>query len=224
MNHESPIIPQTSPGHYSALYEYDYFFDFEDKVLYTKADPKETAKLLCHFDYRREIDKPSTKGLAGDLKEEYSSAPPLGYVIGLLKQQISVALNREVIDVSLVKKRGGEGQDIWVNYQKQYEYSPLHNHGGVYSFVWYLDIPEEIRREWEPQSKVSRAATRGCIAFSSLRTAQKLTFMPRTSDMLLFSAKHQHQVYPFFTNNTRVSMAGNIHSITLENGEVITEK
>ena len=32
-------------------------------------------------------------------------------------------------------------QQIWVNYQKQGEFNPLHDHGGVYSFVIWMKIP-----------------------------------------------------------------------------------
>ena len=30
---------------------------------------------------------------------------------------------------------------FWVNYQKQTEFNPLHDHGGVYSFVIWMKIP-----------------------------------------------------------------------------------
>ena len=32
-------------------------------------------------------------------------------------------------------------QSMWVNYQKQTEFNPLHDHGGVYSFVIWMKIP-----------------------------------------------------------------------------------
>ena len=32
----------------------------------------------------------------------------------------------------------------WVNYQKQYEFNPCHDHTGVYSFVIWLKIPVEF--------------------------------------------------------------------------------
>ena len=33
----------------------------------------------------------------------------------------------------------------WVNYQKQHEFNPLHNHSGVYSFVIWLKIPTDSK-------------------------------------------------------------------------------
>ena len=37
----------------------------------------------------------------------------------------------------------------WVNYQKQNEFNPLHNHSGVYSFVIWMKIPFK----WDEQNK-----------------------------------------------------------------------
>ena len=31
----------------------------------------------------------------------------------------------------------------WVNYQKQHDFNPIHDHGGIYSFVIWLKIPVE---------------------------------------------------------------------------------
>ena len=32
-------------------------------------------------------------------------------------------------------------RDAWVNFQKKYEYNPVHDHGGCFSFVLWLNIP-----------------------------------------------------------------------------------
>ena len=42
---------------------------------------------------------------------------------------------------------------LWVNYQKKYEFNPVHNHTGLYSFVTWLKIPYSCR---EDEFKVSR--------------------------------------------------------------------
>ena len=34
-----------------------------------------------------------------------------------------------------------ELNNFWVNYQKQYEFNPLHDHSGIYSFVIFVKIP-----------------------------------------------------------------------------------
>ena len=34
----------------------------------------------------------------------------------------------------------------WVNYQKQNEFNPIHNHAGVYSFVIWMKIPYDFKK------------------------------------------------------------------------------
>ena len=36
---------------------------------------------------------------------------------------------------------------LWVNYQKQFEFNPLHNHGGLYSFVIFIQIPTHWKEQ-----------------------------------------------------------------------------
>ena len=36
---------------------------------------------------------------------------------------------------------------LWVNYQKQHEFNPLHNHGGFYSFVIFMRIPTHWKEQ-----------------------------------------------------------------------------
>ena len=39
--------------------------------------------------------------------------------------------------------------DFWVNFQKQHEFNPMHNHSGVYSFVIFMKIPTDWREQHE---------------------------------------------------------------------------
>ena len=36
---------------------------------------------------------------------------------------------------------------LWINYQKKNEFNPPHDHDGKLSFVIYLGIPEELKKE-----------------------------------------------------------------------------
>ena len=101
-------------------------------------------------------------------------------------------------------------KDAWVNFQKKYEYNPVHDHSGIFSFVWYLDIPEEIRQEHK--NSKGNTLSRGCIEFSSIfKAASRMRLNPQTNDLLIFASQHEHQVYPFYSDNTRISLAGNIY-------------
>ena len=103
----------------------------------------------------------------------------------------------------------------WVNYQKQYEFNPLHKHDGVYSFVIWLKIPYE----WEEQNKdnKSRAKDKGTFSFQYtnmfgelLNTDYKLG-KKHEGTMLLFPSRLNHEVHPFYNcEEERISISGNI--------------
>tara|TARA_B100000131_G_C17833493_1_gene498771 strand:- start:11 stop:688 length:678 start_codon:yes stop_codon:yes gene_type:complete len=103
----------------------------------------------------------------------------------------------------------------WVNYQKQYEFNPSHNHDGVYSFVIWLKIPYE----WEEQNKdnTSRGKVKGSFLFDYINlfgenscTTYKLGKMYEGT-MLFFSSKLHHSVFPFYKcEEERISVSGNI--------------
>jgi len=107
---------------------------------------------------------------------------------------------------------------LWVNYQKQGEVNPLHNHAGVYSFVIWLNIPTDWREQHalpEVQNAANPVASN--FAFSYTNIMGDIVSYPYHLDksmegkMLLFPSKLTHQVYPFFNcEDERVSVAGNV--------------
>ena len=111
--------------------------------------------------------------------------------------------------------------DIWVNYQKKHEFNPIHNHGGVYSFVIWLKIPYDYEDQCKlPQFKGTKKIDLkpGCFEFRYVDMlgypASKIYFLNKEEHegkMVLFPAMLNHQVYPFYNiDEERVSMSGNI--------------
>jgi len=106
----------------------------------------------------------------------------------------------------------------WVNYQKQMEFNPLHNHKGVYSFVIWMKIPYN----WERQNKkdIARKSNRpqiGSFQFTYsdiLGEVNTYSYHLSTEDegkMLFFPSKLRHVVYPFYDcNEDRISISGNV--------------
>ena len=103
----------------------------------------------------------------------------------------------------------------WVNYQKQYEFNPSHNHDGVYSFVIWLKIPYE----WEEQNKdnTSRAKVKGSFHFEytnmvgEIHTAEYELGKKYEGTMLFFPSNLKHLVFPFYNSEEdRISISGNI--------------
>ena len=105
--------------------------------------------------------------------------------------------------------------DCWVNYQKQHEFNPIHNHRGVYSFVIWLKIPTD----YEDQNKNNITNSRDKSSFSFVYTNTlgqiKSERIPLSKEyegrMVFFPSPLMHLVQPFYDcEDDRISVSGNI--------------
>lgn len=101
--------------------------------------------------------------------------------------------------------------DLWINYQKQYDFNPMHTHAHFLSFVIYCDVPQTI---FEQQADTNMPLA-GSIVFHygdamTPLSNQSFSVQPENNLMFIFPAKLHHLVYPFFSDETRISVAGNI--------------
>tara|TARA_R100001480_G_C4677462_1_gene174350 strand:+ start:88 stop:735 length:648 start_codon:yes stop_codon:yes gene_type:complete len=107
---------------------------------------------------------------------------------------------------------------MWVNYQKKYQFNPLHHHTGVFSFVVWYKIPYSSEKEKEiPFVKHSNNPRASCFEFvynDIIGQPRNKTFSlsPKNEGtMIFFPSTLRHQVYPFYTSNKdRISISGNI--------------
>ena len=111
---------------------------------------------------------------------------------------------------------------MWVNYQKQYEFNPLHDHTGVFSFVIWMQIPTD----YEDQKQISITKDSNVDVVSNFvlnyhntlgMIAQHVYAMSKEMEgtMLFFPSQLMHSVYPFFNcNKDRISISGNISIAT----------
>lgn len=107
---------------------------------------------------------------------------------------------------------------MWVNFQKKYEFNPIHDHGGLFSFVIWMKIPYDWENEKElPFVKGSNAeATVGNFGFvyhnGKKIVNSVITMNPAIEGhMLVFPSHVNHGVYPFYTSDEeRVSISGNV--------------
>ena len=103
----------------------------------------------------------------------------------------------------------------WVNYQKQSEFNPSHNHTGIYSFVIWLKIPYEY--DEQNKDNKSNAKEKGNFSFHHIDilgenscTSYKLG-KEYEGTMLFFPSKLSHEVFPFYNcEEERISISGNI--------------
>ena len=109
---------------------------------------------------------------------------------------------------------------FWVNFQKQNEFNPMHNHSGVYSFVIWMKIPTE----WEEQrklpiaknSKYDKSIGNFSLIYTDIlggiRNTDVVMGKDKEGTLLLFPASMPHLVNPFYNcDEERVSISGNIH-------------
>ena len=102
---------------------------------------------------------------------------------------------------------------LWINYQKENEFNPPHDHDGKLSFVTYLQIPEELKKE--NADYIGKSCGPGGIQFiygnGPRDCITYMSFMPEENDMFIFPAWLKHWVAPFKSDCTRISVSGNIH-------------
>lgn len=108
-------------------------------------------------------------------------------------------------------------ETAWVNFQKKYEYNPLHNHSGLYSFVIWLEIPYKIEDELNNfPAKDAAMKCPGHFVFAYLNSVgqHRTYFIPADctyeNKMIFFPAPMMHSVNPFYTSDKyRISISGN---------------
>ena len=109
-------------------------------------------------------------------------------------------------------------QKFWVNFQKQHEFNPLHNHSGIFSFVIWVKIPTDWKEQHEiPISANSNTPVASNFEFeytTLLGQMGKFKYLldkTKEGTMLFFPSQLNHTVYPFFNcDEERISISGNI--------------
>lgn len=120
-------------------------------------------------------------------------------------------------------------KEVWANFQKKYEYNPLHNHAGKLSFVIWLRIPYDIETEFARASHGGTNYGSGPGTFSFTFHDSNYGYFDtnqRTDGIIshpikldkscegkfaLFPSYLRHSVEPFYTSDGyRISIAGNL--------------
>ena len=107
---------------------------------------------------------------------------------------------------------------IWVNYQKKYEFNPIHDHNGNISFVCWIQIPYNLEEELNLENcKNSNTSCNSLFSFlytnffGEIMTEQLMINKNWEGTIIFFNSKLKHMVYPFFTSDKyRISVSGNL--------------
>ena len=100
----------------------------------------------------------------------------------------------------------------WVNVQKRYEFLPMHNHDGILSYNIWIQIPYDIKKELEGESKHAAQLqfiypmVHGTLGFHEFSLSQL-----DEGSLIMFPSLFVHALHPFYTStDVRLSVAGNI--------------
>lgn len=110
--------------------------------------------------------------------------------------------------------------EMWINFQKKYEYNPLHTHFGIYSYVIWYQVPytkEEEATKYGYKSNIA-SDTNGEFHFLHyFPDTNQITQIPLSIDksmeghIAIFPSKLHHSVYPFYSSDDyRITISGNI--------------
>ena len=189
-------------------------------IVHLKISEEFQQKLLKGAEEARKQKKDFRSNLAGIIKEEYSYENRADYV-----NEIAQFLT--VYDEAYQKFKNEKYKvkpeyllnALWVNFMKKNEYNPPHDHSDYLSFVIFLKVPEEIKKEQE--DFVGNSAGPGSLSFLyGDGNRQSITYQsvkPDERDIFIFPAWIKHYVAPFYSDVTRISVSGNISNSVLLN-------
>jgi hypothetical protein len=107
--------------------------------------------------------------------------------------------------------------ELWVNWMSRHEFSSIHKHDGVMSFVIWLTVPYTLESELAARPHVPDYINFGgqfALHYTDSLGQISTKFLPVYNDwestLCLFPAGTSHSVFPYYSSNQlRVSVAGN---------------
>ena len=106
---------------------------------------------------------------------------------------------------------------LWVNWMSRHEFSPIHKHEAVISFVIWLTVPYTLESEIAARPYVpehfnfgGQFALHYTDSLGQVCTQNLPVYTDWESTLCMFPAGVKHSVFPFYSSNQlRVSVAGN---------------
>ena len=163
---------------------------------------------------------PFTHRLAGHLKYEFQilkPKPTFKKYLEKISKKYDTKFGPPFYSTSSYTYTGSTLARLWVNFQKKNEFNPAHIHAGTYSFVIWLKIPYDLKKELKTYKKVAGKPRNsafeffytdplGAVKIQSLYLDKKMEGV-----ICFFPAKLSHSVNPFYSSDGfRISVAGNL--------------
>ena len=193
-------------------------YELPNIPIYETKLPKDILETLWRY-IGKATDRLNHK-LAGNIDESLILEDVEDTLLLFLTPVVERYLNTVRVKISDYDKISSELklESLWVNYQKQYEFNPLHNHFGLISFVIWMKIPTDWKEQHElPFAKNSNGPLASDFQFTYTDILGHVQDYPIPMDsekegvILLFPSRLRHQVYPFYNcDKERISISGNI--------------
>lgn len=99
----------------------------------------------------------------------------------------------------------------WINIQEKHELIPNHQHDGLVSYVIWIKIPYDVRKETSVGDHASCFQFTYSSILGNIRTEMIRVDEYYEGKIMMFPARLQHCVYPFTTvDDYRISISGNV--------------
>lgn len=155
--------------------------------------------------------------LAGHIKKEYTlehcKNKIQDYVLSIA---VDYANYYKITPTILEKNLPYYLDTLWVNFQRKYEFNPVHNHFGIISFVIWMKIPYDIDQELKvfQETRDSQTSMFGFV-FSNIYGKQIMRNLEVNKNyegvICFFPSQLLHYVNPFYTSDDyRISISGNV--------------
>ena len=113
-------------------------------------------------------------------------------------------------------------EKLWVNFQRQHEFNPMHDHGGIFSFVIWMKIPTSYEEQRQlPIAKNSNSDNQISnfgFTYQDILGTTKNYYYNMEKDiegyLVPFPSKLLHLVNPFYDcEDERITISGNISRV-----------
>ena len=156
--------------------------------------------------------KKYNKDLAGNIEKEYSLEKYRKILEPIVYKLADKFIENSKNNLNWYLK------DMWINFQKKYEFNPVHNHGGELSFVLWIQIPYDLKEELNLINSQNSNSPRNSLfefVFTDIMgqviTSQIAVDKSYEGKIMMFSSRLFHTVYPFYTSDEyRISISGNL--------------
>ena len=200
------------------------FLDFPNfGVIETMLDDKIVNNLWELIDSAKKNNIPHNKNLAGNITSSLQMTDDKNLLMPILIKLIQNYVKKYGIPYHTLRTGNFTTEflldSLWVNFQNENEFNPMHTHTGAFSFVIWMKIPtNHIDQRKIPIAKNSGNDLRiSNFAFSYIDVIGQVRELvyPMSKQvekkLLLFPSRTLHQVYPFYENkNERITISGNL--------------